>query len=85
MLIHAAAVFNGLVRTDPMKEQVTVENIIPDLAESWKISSDGKTYAFTLRKGVKFHDGTPFTAKDVKYSIDQSQGPQAKRLRPLLA
>ncbi|HVN95132.1 MAG TPA: hypothetical protein VMT62_01770, partial [Syntrophorhabdaceae bacterium] len=35
--IHTAAVFNGLVRTNPMKEQVTVENVIPDLAQSWKI------------------------------------------------
>ncbi len=74
--IHTAAVFNGLVRTDPLKEQVTVENIIPDLAQNWKISSDGKVYTFTLRKGVKFHDGIPFTAKDVKYSIDKYRDPK---------
>jgi peptide/nickel transport system substrate-binding protein len=76
VLIHAAAVFNGLVRTNPLKEQVTVENIIPDLAQSWKISPDGKTYTFSLRKGVKFHDGKPFTAKDVKYSIDKYRDPK---------
>ena len=76
VLIHAAAVFSGLVRTNPLKEQVTVENIIPDLAESWKISPDGKTYTFILRKGVKFHDGTPFTSKDVKYSIDKYRDPK---------
>lgn len=74
--IHSAAVFSGLVRTDPMKEAVTVENVIPDLAESWTISKDGKVYTFKLRKGVKFHDGKPFTAKDVKYSIDKYRDPK---------
>jgi peptide/nickel transport system substrate-binding protein len=76
VLIHAAAVFNGLVRTNPQKEQVTVENIVPDLAEKWKLSKDGRIYTFTLRKGVKFHDGMPFTAKDVKYSIDKYRDPK---------
>ncbi len=68
---HGAAVFSSLVRTDPMKEDVTVENMIPDLAEKWQISPDNKTYTFSLRKGVKFHDGKPFTSADVKYSLDK--------------
>ena len=42
----------------------------PALAESWEISSDGLEYTFTLRQGVTFHDGTPFNADAVKYSID---------------
>jgi peptide/nickel transport system substrate-binding protein len=43
----------------------------PGLATSWKISPDGKKIEFTLRKGVKFHNGDPFTAKDVQFSIDR--------------
>ncbi|MFC1534452.1 ABC transporter substrate-binding protein [Thermodesulfobacteriota bacterium] len=74
--VHAAAVFNGLVRTDPLKEEVSLENIIPDLAERWEITPDGKTYTFYLRRNVKFHDGKPFTAKDVKYSLDKFRNPK---------
>jgi peptide/nickel transport system substrate-binding protein len=73
---HSAAVFNSLVRTDPMKEQVSVENMVPDLAENWEVSPDGKTYTFHLHRGVKFHDGYPFTSKDVKYSLDKLRDPE---------
>src|SRR5262245_63634209 len=44
--------------------------IVPGLAESWTISPDGLQYTFKLRKGVKFHDGTPFNAAAVKFSIE---------------
>lgn len=43
--------------------------IVPSLAESWKISDDGMTYTFKLKKGVKFHDGTPVTTEDWIWSI----------------
>lgn len=42
----------------------------PQLAKSWEISDDGKTYTFHLREGVTFHDGEPFTSEDVKFSMD---------------
>ena len=46
-----------------------------DLAESWTVSDDAKTYAFKLRSNVKFHDGSPFSAEDVKASYDRIRNP----------
>src|SRR5262244_211611 len=46
----------------------------PSLAESWTESKDGLTYEFVLRKGVKFHNGEPVTATDVKFSFDRYRG-----------
>ena len=43
----------------------------PGLAEKWEISPDGKTYTFTLRRGVKFHSGRPMTSADVKFTLDR--------------
>src|SRR6267378_6923945 len=53
---------NNLVRFNPADG---LKTIIPDLAESWKASPDGRTYNFKLRDGVKFHDGTAFSSADV--------------------
>ena len=58
-MIH---MYNGLVRKNPADG---LRTIIPELAERWEISSDGKVYTFYLRDGVKFHDGTPFSSEDV--------------------
>ncbi len=44
----------------------------PELAESWEISEDKKTYIFHLRKDATFHDGAPVTAADVKWSFDRA-------------
>jgi len=81
---YASPVFNGLVMIDPSQEGVGVEKVIPALAERWTISSDGKTYTFYLRKGVKFHDGRPFTAKDVKYSLEFFINPEKSALAPMV-
>lgn len=48
----------------------------PDLAESWSLSEDQKVWAFKLRKQVKWHDGTPFTAEDVKFTLDAVINPK---------
>ena len=63
-------VFNNLVLFDQHKEKNTLDTIIPDLAESWTWSEDGKELTFKLRHGVKWHDGNPFTAADVKCTWD---------------
>ena len=51
----------------------------PSLAESWTVSADQRVYEFKLREGVKFHNGDPFTAEDVRFSFQRSKG--AKLLR----
>lgn len=58
--------FEGLVQFKPLPDRLELE---PALATSWKISEDGKSYTFHLRKNVKFHDGTPFDAEAVKFNI----------------
>src|SRR5215471_16210256 len=48
--------------------------ITPSLAESWTVSADQRAYEFKLREGLKFHNGDPFTAEDVKFSFHRSKG-----------
>lgn len=66
----AGLIYNGLVKYD--KDM----NIVGDLAESWDISDDGLVITFHLRKGVKWHDGKPFTAKDVLYTYQVTVDPK---------
>ena len=61
-----AAVFNNLVVFDPAKIHESIDTVIPDLAESWSWDSTNTKLTFKLRQGVKWHDGKPFTAKDVQ-------------------
>lgn len=58
-------VFDGLLELNINSE------VIPGLAETWKISEDGLTYTFNLAQGVKWHDGEPFTSADVKYTYEK--------------
>jgi peptide/nickel transport system substrate-binding protein len=60
---HIFAVYNRLMDVDSNFK------LVPELAESWSVSEDGKTWTFTLRQGVKFHDGSDFDASDVVYSF----------------
>src|SRR6266852_3700393 len=53
----------------------------PSLAESWSASKDGLTYEFVLRRGVKFHNGEPVTAADVKFSFERYRGAGARLLK----
>jgi peptide/nickel transport system substrate-binding protein len=50
-------------------------NLVPKVAQSYSVSPDGKTFTFTLRPGVKFHDGTPVTPADVKFSFERYVAP----------
>lgn len=61
----AGPLYNGLVALDEKGDPQ------PDLAEKWVISDGGRTYTFTLRSGVKWHDGKDFSSADVKFSFEQ--------------
>src|SRR5688500_2130633 len=68
MLHPGAPQYNTLMRVDPTDRTGT--KFIGDLAESWTISPDKRTYTFKVRQGVKFHDGSLMTSRDVKASYD---------------
>jgi peptide/nickel transport system substrate-binding protein len=68
MLHPGAPQYNTLLRVDPTDKTGT--KFIGDLAESWTVSGDRRTYTFKIRPGVKFHDGSLLTARDVKASYD---------------
>ncbi|MGQ9493212.1 MAG: peptide ABC transporter substrate-binding protein [Anaerolineae bacterium] len=66
---YVVEIFGGLVTLNEKLE------VVPDLAERWAISSDGKTYTFFLQEGARFHDGRPVTAADFKYSLERACDP----------
>jgi peptide/nickel transport system substrate-binding protein len=75
MLHPGAPHYNTLLRVDPFDKTGT--KFIGDLAESWTVSADKRTYTFKLRQGVKFHDGSVMTSRDVKASYDKIIFPPA--------
>jgi len=67
-------IYNSLLTITPPPEL----KIMPDLAKSWEILDEGKTYIFHLEEGVKFHDGTDFDAGAAKWNIDRILDPEVK-------
>lgn len=65
----SALIFSGMTRSNEKGE------IVPDLAERWDVTESGKVWTFHLRPGVKWHDGAPFTADDVTFTINAIKSP----------
>jgi len=74
-------VFNNLVMFKQDVPQNTLRSIIPDLVTGWAWNEEGTELTFPLRQGVKWHDGKPFTAADVKCTIDLLQCNASEKLR----
>src|SRR3989454_971475 len=77
--------YNNLVLFSALRGQESPATIVGELAESWTWRDDGKALVFTLRQGVRWHDGRPFSSKDVKYTFDVIRGalgPSGLRLNP---
>jgi len=72
--VYIVEIFSGLVTLNHDLQ------VVPDLAEKWDVSDDGKTYTFHLRKGAKFHDGREVKAADFQYSFERALDPKAGSL-----
>ena len=81
VVVPFMAVYNNLVLYDQHVAQNSMDSIRPDLAESWSWSEDGTKLTFRLRQGVKWHDGQPFTARDVKCTWDMLSDRGDRKLR----
>jgi len=74
-------VFNNLVMYKQDVAQNSMDSIVPDLATSWSWNAEHSKLTFKLREGVKWHDGKPFTSKDVKCTFDLLQGKSQDKFR----
>src|SRR6516165_3374192 len=74
-------VFNNLVMFDQHAPQNSLQSVVPDLATGWSWSEDGTELTTPLREGVYWHDGKPFTAKDVQCTFDLLTGASSDKLR----
>src|SRR5712671_700489 len=74
-------VFNNLVMYKQDVAQTSLQSIVPDLATGWSWNEEGTELTFPLRQGVKWHDGKPFTARDVKCTWDLLTGKANEKLR----
>src|SRR5215471_12588388 len=74
-------VFNNLVMFDQHVKQNSLDSIVPDLATGWSWNEDGTELTLPLREGVRWHDGKPFTAKDVRCTFDLLTGKSSEKLR----
>ena len=73
--------YNNLVLYEPSRPTESAEHLIGELAESWSWSKDGKKLTFKLRHGVTWHDGKPFTSRDVKHTFDVVRDVSDKHLK----
>jgi peptide/nickel transport system substrate-binding protein len=74
-------VFNNLVMFDQQVKQNSLDSIVPDLATGWSWNEDGTALTLPLRQGVKWHDGKPFSAKDVQCTWDLVLDQSSDKLR----
>src|SRR6266403_3591686 len=79
-MMGATAAMFAYALHDALLKPLPGNPLAPALATSWTESPDGLVYAFTLRQGVTFHNGDPFTAEDVKFSFLRYKGASAKQL-----
>src|SRR5215469_18942300 len=79
--VPAMGLFNNLAIYDQHKPQNNMGDIVPELATSWAWDSAGTALTFKLREGVTWHDGKPFTAKDVKCTFDLLQDKAQDKFR----
>ncbi len=80
-ILPAMPIFNNLVLYKQDVPQNSLDSIVPDLATAWSWNADKTALTMTLRDGVKWHDGVPFTSKDVKCTWDMLTGKGAGKLR----